>query len=199
MDMDTYTNIDINRNTNTRIIQQVSILGWRRECLTHELEEIEKLSSKLASHNYNIFTGAGAGFMHAANKGAYSINPLYSWGYYLDMFDDELDTENPVIPECNIIHCGTYHIRKKLLLSKPVLVFCPGGMGTLDEFTEALCMKKMGLYNGKIICYNKDFWYSFQKGLTQSHHSHEFISTDAIDMVTDDIEDILDFILSLNM
>ena len=38
-------------------------------------------------------------------------------------------------------------------------VALPGGVGTLDELVETLCLAKLGRYSGKIVCLNIDGFY----------------------------------------
>lgn len=40
-----------------------------------------------------------------------------------------------------------------------VAIALPGGIGTLDEFAETCCLKKMGLFGGKVIAFNLNGFY----------------------------------------
>lgn len=176
-------------------MKTISILGWRHDHMKYELENIEQLAEKLALLGHPIYTGAGGGFMYYANRGTYKTNPSLSFGYYLPDFDDELD--NSVIPQENIIVCDTYQQRKQLLIEKNILIFCPGGLGTINEFSEAITMKRMGIINPIIICFHKDFWLGFAKGCSSSHKEMKY-PHEAINLITDNIQDIYQFIQKYN-
>ena len=177
--------------------KEISILGWRHSHMNKEIIEIERLAYMLANNKYKIYTGAGGGFMYAANKGSFEADANCSFGYKLEMFDDE--TNNDVFEAQNLIsinganNLSSYLLRKHLLITKDILIFCPGGIGTIDEFTEAVTMKKIGLINPNIICFHKDFWLSFKKGVTSTHTKMSF-PDDMINLITDDIQEIFDFI-----
>lgn len=173
--------------------KDITVLGWRHPHMVNETSEIEQLTYQLSLLDYRIHTGAGGGFMESANRGAFKANPNNSFGYTIPNFDDEI-VPNIILSE-NIFTCNTFHIRKKILLSKPFLIFCPGGMGTLDEFTEIITMKKMGLCNPYILCYSKDFWLSFKKGLTSTHQEMSF-PDDLIDVISDDVQELYSFIVA---
>ena len=52
--------------------------------------------------------------------------------------------------------------KKKMFALSDAIVALPGGVGTLEELTEALTLKQLGLYNGPIIILNTlDFYRSF--------------------------------------
>lgn len=177
--------------------KEISILGWRHSYMDKEITQIEDLAFMLSNKRYKIYTGAGGGFMYSANKGAFNADTTCSYGYSVDIFDDEVD--KTVFEPQNLIsvngthNLSSYFLRKHLLITKDILIFCPGGMGTLDEFTEAITMKKIGLINPIIICFHKDFWLSFKKGATSSHPKMTF-PDDCINLITDNIIEIYDFI-----
>ena len=72
--------------------------------------------------------------MRASNKGAYSVDPKLSKGITVSFLNE---SHNKYLNENIVTH--NFQDRKDLLNKNKVgYVFCPGGMGTLDEFTELL-------------------------------------------------------------
>jgi uncharacterized protein (TIGR00730 family) len=59
--------------------------------------------------------------------------------------------------------------RKKWLFeNSDAVVALPGGIGTLEELTEAITLKQLGLYNGPVIILNtNDYYKSFIRFLEQ--------------------------------
>jgi hypothetical protein len=52
--------------------------------------------------------------------------------------------------------------KKKMFSLADAVIALPGGVGTLEELTEAMTLKQLGLYNGPIIILNTlDFYKSF--------------------------------------
>ena len=52
--------------------------------------------------------------------------------------------------------------KKRMFALADAIVALPGGVGTLEELTEAMTLKQLGLYNGPIIILNTmDFYKSF--------------------------------------
>lgn len=166
----------------------VSVLGWKENHYQEMLGNVKKLCYNLSKFNYHIQTGAGGGFMNAANYGAYEDNPFHSFGTKLVQFDD-IDDSELYIPKDNLTTLNSYTIRKKsLILTADYLVFCPGGFGTLDEFTEAINYKRMERFKGKIYCYGFSFW-NGMKIWIESNENMKW-PEDAIEMITDDVTEI---------
>ena len=59
-----------------------------------------------------------------------------------------------------VIWTETMSERKSLMLQgSSVAIALPGGVGTLDEISEAFCLRKLGRYSGKIIVCNVKGFY----------------------------------------
>ena len=66
--------------------------------------------------------------------------------------------EHPKLTE--LIWTDTMAERKeKMREGTSLAVALPGGVGTLDELVETLCLAKLGRYSGKIVCLNIDGFY----------------------------------------
>lgn len=66
--------------------------------------------------------------------------------------------EHPALTETQ--WTDTMSARKDLMREGTCLaVALPGGIGTLDELSETLCLAKMGLYHGRVVALNLDGFY----------------------------------------
>ena len=140
---------------------KVVFLGWKRNKLKKYLLDCEKLAEKFVKKGYDLYTGGGDGFMKMGNKGAFNIDPNKSYGITTDcIFGKEGD--NPYIKKDKLQVTKTFSIRKKLLFQDAnILVFFPGGMGTLDEFTDIMNLIKTGEFKPvKIYLYGRKYWNS---------------------------------------
>ena len=168
----------------------ISILGWKRKKLPEYLEKAEKLCNELAKNGCTIYTGAGTGIMSSANKGAFYVDKKLSKGITLDILGDERK-DDPYILEENIEIAKKFHERKrKLMQNTDVNIFFPGGMGTLDEFTDLVNLYKTGEVQDKkpIYLFGEKYWNSLIEWFR--FNNIKFPSY-LIKMVTDDIDDIL--------
>lgn len=135
------------------------ILGWKRVHLHDYLLDCEEICSQLTKDGYDIFTGGGTGFMEYANKGAASVDENKSFGISVKCLKEE---QNSSIADDNFLVTKDFADRKKeLLRDYDLIVFFPGGMGTLDEFSEVMNLLKTGELEFKnVILYGYKYWNS---------------------------------------
>lgn len=167
--------------------KSVVILGWKRNKLPNLLELCKEVSLYLASLNYDIYTGGGDGFMKMGNIGAFEKNKSY--GVLVDFLDEN---ENEYIN--HKIVCNNFSTRKDILMkNKDLVVFFPGGMGTIDEFTELLNWIKTGEIKKtfKIILFGKSFWTQF---INFFDNNNILFPIKLIDLITDDINEFKNII-----
>lgn len=139
---------------------QAVIFGWKRDNLKKDLDDCIDISKKLALKDFNIFTGGGGGFMMAGNKGCFEIDPLKSFAISVKCLVGKEGQSNIYYNKKNLLIVDSFAERKKLLYKdKDLYIFFPGGMGTIDEFSELITLFKTGELEMKpIILYNKKFW-----------------------------------------
>jgi uncharacterized protein (TIGR00730 family) len=140
-------------STTTR---EVSIFGSARTPQeSHWYREVERLGRLLGEAGYTVITGGGPGLMEAANKGAFDAGAP-SLGLNI-----QLPTEqrvNPFVTQGRAFH---YFFTRKVMLtaSGQAYVFCPGGFGTLDEFSEILTlMQTEKMARVPCVLLGKAFW-----------------------------------------
>lgn len=147
-----------------------------------------KISSRLSDEGYAIITGGGGGIMEAGNKGA-----KISVGLNI-----KLPKEQKVNKYVKHSLQFKYFFARKVSFIKYSVAFVvmPGGFGTLDELSEALCLvqtKRMGQF--PIVLFGKEFFSPLEE-FFKVMLEHEYI--DAKDMksyiITDDIDEAVKYI-----
>ena len=169
-------------------MHSISIFGWKRYNLQEYLEKCYQLSKKLAKNNYTIFTGGGSGYMEKGNKGAYDVDPSKSIAIIPKVLNN-IEKPNNYIGKLIVV--PTFAERKKLLMeNKKAIIFFPGGMGTIDEFTELLNLLKTGELKYKPLIYlvGTKYWDSLKEWYIKNTNTwpEKYIT-----LITDNIEDII--------
>lgn len=145
-----------------------------------------------------VYGGANGGLMGALADGVLEHSKGYAIG---------------VIPEGNVVPSEHRHAqlsemimspnmpeRKKTMLDKAdFLVALPGGTGTLDELTEVVDFKKLGLHSKPVFALNtKGFWkhlYDMMKHMESSGFSRTG-STEKLLQLADTPEELVNFLSS---
>ncbi|MDR0630657.1 MAG: LOG family protein [Holosporales bacterium] len=115
------------------------------------------LAKVLASAGLSIMTGGGHGIMEAGNKGAKGISNSY--GLQVNAIHRERENSPYLDPE-GVFMFNTLSIRLLTLISRAsVIVFFPGGFGTLEEMFSLLVRIKNGLMKAvPIYLFGSEFW-----------------------------------------
>ena len=167
----------------------ITVFGWKRNHLKKYLNDCEIICNYLSKKKNKIYTGGGGGFMLAANKGSYLVDPKLSYAISVKiLYKNEGDENNYYLDE-NLTISNTFAERKdKLIMNKDLFIIFPGGIGTLDEFAELLTLIKTKYIKPiPIILYGKEFWYSFKQWcdlMTDDYYPIDYI-VDIIDTVDD--------------
>ena len=128
--------------------------------------------------------------MNRSNKGAYLIDKNLSIGITMPNLENEQE-QSPYILKENIKMFDTFAERKKELMhNNDCNIFFPGGMGTLDEFTDILNLYKTDCLDVKnIYLVGEKYWNSLKEWFRFNliKWPEKFIN-----IITDDIDDILE-------
>lgn len=118
--------------------------------------DIVRISRMVAESGWSLMTGAGPGVMQAANEGAFNGGGL-SVGCKIKLpFEAK---SNPYLHR--VFESNHFNFRKKFLFAAAdVVLFCPGGYGTLDEYYELMTLVQCGKQKKpiKVILYDSEFW-----------------------------------------
>jgi len=122
-----------------------------------------KLAQKLSQLGYVVLNGGGPGMMEAATDGAESVN-----GDTVAITVN-ISQEAPQDNADKTISTTVFSARKYMLRSSDVLIYVPGGIGTLDELAEVLVLARFEkIPPKKIFLYNSSFWMFLEKWLDET-------------------------------
>lgn len=134
----------------------VSIFGSARSGPeSPEYQAAEKLAAQLVKAGFGVITGGGPGVMEAANKGAAEAGGV-SVGLHIRLPQEQYCNKY-VNVRCNFRY---FFIRKFMFVKYArAYIVMPGGMGTIDELSEAFVLAQTGRAKPfPILLYNREFW-----------------------------------------
>lgn len=159
---------------NSLKVNCISIFGSARSTPDgSEYQAAEKLARLLVEAGYGVITGGGPGVMEAANKGASEAGGV-SVGLHIKL-PHEQSCNRYVKTRLNFRY---FFIRKFMFVKYArAYVVMPGGMGTVDELSEAFVLAQTGRTRPfPIILYDSGFWSGFLEWLRQSMVKGGFIA-----------------------
>lgn len=157
----------------------ISIFGSARVTADQPIyKETVALARGLAEAGFGIITGGGPGLMEAGNRGAVEGNGP-SIGLSIEL-PHEQHTNEYVRIACKF----RYFFVRKLMFVKyaKAYVVMPGGMGTVDELSEAFVLAQTKRIKPfPIILYNQQFWGGLVDWLKTTMVDGKFIDREEID------------------
>jgi len=114
-----------------------------------------RMGKGLAALGFTVITGGGPGIMEAANRGA-KENGGTSIGCNIRLPKEQMP--NAYMDRWFV--CKYFFVRKVLMFKySNAFVIMPGGIGTLDEFFEALTLiQTHKIIDFPIVIFGKDYW-----------------------------------------
>ncbi|RYG54177.1 MAG: TIGR00730 family Rossman fold protein [Chitinophagaceae bacterium] len=160
-------------------------------------ESARKIGAGLAGQGFTTITGGGPGIMEAANRGA-KENLGQSVGCNIRLPKEQ--QPNPYLDRWFI--CKYFFVRKVLMFKySDAFIIMPGGIGTLDEFFEALTLiQTKKIIDFPIILFGKKFWEPLRP-LFASMLEAKMIGSEDLNLVlfTDSVEETLAHIKAIAM
>lgn len=181
-----------------KLPKAVTVFGSARIPRGHQYYDWgEQVAARLVERDYAVITGGGSGLMEAANKGAFESDGR-SVGLGIELpFEQRLNDYIGLG-----IHFRYFFARKTMFLKYSQGFVClPGGLGTLDELFEVLCMvqtKKVTSF--PIVLVGKKFWSGLVDWLQQRLLAEGMIDHADMDLfiLTDDVEEAVEHIVSVH-
>ncbi|MCI7568434.1 TIGR00730 family Rossman fold protein [Desulfovibrio sp.] len=157
----------------------VSIFGSARTAPdAPAYQEAERMARQLVEHGYGIITGGGPGIMEAANKGATEAGGV-SVGLHI-FLPHEQDCNAYLTTRCNF----RYFFTRKFMFVKYSMAYVvmPGGMGTIDELSEAFVLAQTGRSRPfPIILYDSTYWSGLLEWLRRTMVGEGYIKAEELD------------------
>jgi uncharacterized protein (TIGR00730 family) len=146
----------------------------------------------LANLGFTVITGGGPGIMEAANRGAQE-NGGTSIGCNIRLPKEQM----PNVYMDRWFVCKYFFVRKVLMFKySNAFVIMPGGIGTLDEFFEALTLiQTHKIIDFPIVIFGKEYWKPLLPLFDQMLQAKMVSDTDLkYVLITDSLEEALDHI-----
>lgn len=134
----------------------VTVFGSARFKEGHPHYELgRRIGAALAREGFAVITGGGPGIMEAASRGAKETGGE-TVGCNIVLPHEQ--QPNPYLDR--VVTFYYFFVRKVMLVKYSyAFVILPGGMGTLDELTEAITLIQTGkLYDFPVILMGRDYW-----------------------------------------
>ena len=115
-------------------------------------QESERMGCLIAEAGHTVVFGGGAdGLMGACARGAKAAG-----GKIVGIAPRMFNEPGILLPECDeLILTDTMAARKETMFSESeAFLALPGGIGTMDEFFEAITLRQLGLLQGTIVLLN---------------------------------------------
>ena len=157
------------------------------------LQTGERFGEMLAEKGHTLVFGAGKyGIMGAVargirSKGGEAIGVI-------PKFFDEVDVK---FTDCELIHTETMHKRKYIMEDiSDAFVIMPGGIGTFEEFFEALTLKQLRQHTKPIVIFNENGYYNPLINLLNYAVSQNFMNekSHSLYYVTDSAEKVFEYL-----
>lgn len=152
-------------------------------------EDARKMGAGIAGLGFAVMTGGGPGIMEAASRGAREIDGT-AVGCNI-----RLPKEQKPNPWLNThFNCRFFFVRKVLMFKYSYgFVIMPGGIGTLDEFFEALTLiQTKKILDFPVVLMGQEYWEPVSEMLT-TMLSEKMIDAEDLKLilVTDDTNEAL--------
>ncbi len=168
----------------------VTIFGSARFGEAHPYYAIAReIGRRVSLMGFTVMTGGGPGLMEAANRGARDAGGL-SVGCNIELSHEQ--DPNPYLDRW--ITCRYFFVRKVLLFKYSYGFFAlPGGLGTLDELTEALTLiQNAKIQEYPVVLIGTAYWRPFISLLREMVTQGAVGASDLdLVMVTDDLDEAM--------
>lgn len=171
----------------------VTVFGSARFTESHPYYALgRETGALLARAGFTVMTGGGPGIMEAANRGAREAGGR-SVGCNIALAHEQYP--NPYLDRH--VTCHYFFVRKVLLFKYSyAFVVLPGGLGTLDELTEALTLIQTGkIHEFPVVLMGATYWQPFTDLLKEMVAVGSVSATDLdLFLVTDNVAEAMSHI-----
>ncbi|HSF23773.1 MAG TPA: TIGR00730 family Rossman fold protein [Blastocatellia bacterium] len=143
----------------------VTVFGSARFAEDHPYYDVaRRVGGRLSDVGFTVMTGGGPGIMEAANRGAKEAGG-YSIGCNIALPLEQ--NPNPYLDR--VLTFRYFFVRKVMLIKYSyAFVVMPGGVGTMDEFFEAVTLiQTRKIQNFPVVLMCKEYWRPLEAFLKQ--------------------------------
>lgn len=146
------------------------------------------------SGNSLVYGGGEAGLMGAVAKEVFSAGKEVI-GVVPGDVEFIKNRPQPYVTEL-IISKNMSERKETMLGLADVFIALPGGIGTLDEISEAITLTKIGVFNKPCILFNRNDFYKPLKDMLDAMSRDGFLPVDSMNHVlfSDDTDEIAEFV-----
>ena len=144
-------------------------------------QESERMGCLIAEAGHTVVFGGGAdGLMGACARGAKAAG-----GKIVGIAPRMFNEPGILLPECDeLILTDTMAARKEIMFSESeAFLALPGGIGTMDEFFEAITLRQLGLLQGTIVLLNTRGFYTPLVAYLEQMAEQGFMSRNCLKLV----------------
>ena len=174
----------------------VTVFGSARFGEAHPTYELARSVGRgLARAGFTVMTGGGPGLMEAANRGAREAGGR-SVGCNIRLPAEQ--APNPYLDRS--VTCEHFFVRKVLLFKYSyAFIALPGGLGTIDELSEALTLiQTRKILQFPVVLIGTDYWSGLRHQLDQMAAAGALDPADlAMLFVTDSVDEALAHVRAL--
>lgn len=169
----------------------ITIFGSARISEDHPYYQMARhVAAALAQEGFTILTGGGPGIMEAANRGARDVGaPSLGCNIVLPR------EQGPNAYVDRVVTFFYFFVRKVMLVKYSyAFVVLPGGIGTLDEMTEAMTLIQTGkVHDFPVILMGTEYWKGFYDWIQNVPVTNGTISEEELKLVylTDDPHEVV--------
>lgn len=153
-------------------------------------DKARELGALLAQNAHAVITGGGPGIMEAANRGAFEYGGR-SVGLNITLEHEQFANQYLT----DVLEFRYFFARKVMLsMASKVYVYFPGGFGTLDEFSEILCLiQENKMPRMPMFLYGKSYWRPLDRFFRTKLLGNKMINAadTHIYKLTDDLDEIV--------
>lgn len=146
-----------------------------------------RVAAEISKLGFTIMTGGGPGIMQAANQGAKDTGG-FSVGCNIILPKEQ--SPNPYLDRW--FECRYFFVRKVLMFKySQAFVIMPGGIGTMDEFFEALTLiQTRKILDFPVVVMGTDYWQPMKDMLDSMLRAHMIDAADLnLMLFTDSVEE----------
>lgn len=164
----------------------ITVFGSARFEENHPFYEMARqIGRSLANEGWTVMSGGGPGIMEAASRGAKEVGGK-TVGCNIRLPHEQ--EPNPYLDQSITFYY--FFVRKMMLVKYSYgFVILPGGMGTIDEMSEAITLIQTGkLYDFPIVLMGREYWSGLMNWIRDTAVKNGTISAEDLDFIhlTDD-------------